>query len=158
MHSASPLVVERLPSIYRRSPFRVYNGTTGNGVIYDSNFLSISSPEVREDLMGFRVGEADIPRLSTSQRFQLLGKSRDLNSIIWAIATIRAHTTSLDPASQGPIQSTTARGEVDSHPPKPSPPCRKSPTSRMGGQLGPLGHRTSLLIHASGPPNISPKT
>ena len=81
------------------SPFQIQNGIPCNGVLYDSNFLSTPSLEVREALMGFKVGETDIPGLPTSQRVQLLGQSKDLDSISWAIATIRAHIPTLDPTS-----------------------------------------------------------
>jgi hypothetical protein len=49
--------------------FRVHDRIPGNGVMYVSNRLSTPSPEVSEALTGFRVGETDIPGLSTSQRF-----------------------------------------------------------------------------------------
>ena len=78
------------------SRFRVHNEIPGNKVLYDSDLPSAPSPEVREALMGFRVGETDVPGLSIAQRVRLLYRCTYLNSISWAITTIRAHDPSLD--------------------------------------------------------------
>jgi len=48
------------------SPFRVHNGISENGVLYATNLPSTPSPELREALVGFRVGETDVPSLSTA--------------------------------------------------------------------------------------------
>ena len=123
------------------SPFRVHNGILGNGVLYESNLPSIPSPEVREALICFGVGETDIPGLSTTQRFQLLGQITHLNSISCAIATIKAHITSLDPASQGPIDNgQRGRGFTSSQTLLSIQKNAQPPA--CGGQLGPLGHQT----------------
>jgi hypothetical protein len=91
-------------------PFRVHNEITGNGVLYDSNRPSTPFPEVREALMGFNVDETSIPGLVTTKRVYLLGQSTYLNTMSCAIATIRAHITSLDPASHDPSKNTQRRG------------------------------------------------
>ena len=42
---------------------------------------STPSAEVRETLMGFRIGDTAAPRLSELQRVPLLGKCTDLNTM-----------------------------------------------------------------------------
>jgi len=41
--------------------------------------------DVREALIGFRVGYTFAPSLSESQRVQLLGRYTDLNTMTWTI-------------------------------------------------------------------------
>ena len=60
--------------------------------------------------MGFNVDETSIPGLVTTKRVYLLGQSTYLNTMSCAIATIRAHITSLDPASHDPSKNTQRRG------------------------------------------------
>jgi len=58
--------------------------------------LSTPSAEVKEDFMGFRIGDTAVLGLSELQRFQLLGLCTDPNAITWRISTIRTHTSFAD--------------------------------------------------------------
>jgi len=136
------------------SRFRVHNEIPGNKVLYDSDLPSAPSPEVREALMGFRVGETDVPGLSIAQRVRLLYRCTYLNSISWAITTIRAHDPSLDSDQQGPSDNAQRGMRFTSSQTLPS--IENMPNLPYGG--APSFTRPPQLFHTSGPPNISPKT
>ena len=75
------------------APFRVHNGISGRGMLYDMDTPSTPSAEVKEVLMRFCGGDTAAPILSELQRVQLLGQYTDLNTITWTISTIRQHTS-----------------------------------------------------------------
>jgi len=50
-------------------------------MLYAMNTPSTPSAEVREALMGFRIGVTAAPGLSELQRVQLLGQCTDVNTI-----------------------------------------------------------------------------
>jgi hypothetical protein len=85
------------------SPFWVHNGIPGKGLLYDSNLPSTPSLEVREALMGFRVGATDALGISIAHGVYLLGKSTDLNSISRTISTIKANISAKEPVLPGII-------------------------------------------------------
>jgi hypothetical protein len=106
--------------------------------------------------MGFKAGASDVPGLSTAQRVHLLCQSTCLNSISWAIGTIRAHKVSLDLVSQRPIDcgqrsmGFTSSQTLPSMEDRPNLTCRG--TTRFPWTLH------NLLLHNRGPPNMSSKT
>jgi hypothetical protein len=85
------------------SPFWVHNELSGKDMLYNSNFPSSPSAEVREALMGFCIGDADALVLSTAQRVHLLGQSPDLNSFSWLIAAIMKQSSPVKLCSLGSI-------------------------------------------------------
>ena len=69
-------------------------------MLYAMDTPATPSPEIRETLMGFRVGDTAAPYLYELQRVQLLGQCTDLNTITCTISTIRTHTL---PAEYDPM-------------------------------------------------------
>ena len=114
-HQAQPTPLrEPLPYLSTHpdtAPFWVHNVHPGRGMLYVSDTPATPLAEVRDVLMGFRVGDTAAAGLSALQRVKLLGQPTDLNTLAWTISTIRMHTSS---------------AEHD-------PTCTFSPTERIGG-------------------------
>ena len=79
--------------------------------------------------MGFRRGGVGAPCLS-QKRIRLLGKRTDLNAIIWAMATYRAHIVSTDNSTPDEDMSTHMRGTIHA----------SLPGTRAHNTLSNLGH------------------
>jgi len=60
-------------------------------MLYAMDTPATPSAEVREALMGFRVGDIAALGLSELQRVQLLGQCTNLDTITWTISTICTH-------------------------------------------------------------------
>ncbi len=88
------------------APFRIYMDVPGRGMLYINDFPTTPSAEVREALMGFRVGDTAALGLSDVQRVQLLCHCTDLNTLSWNISTTRGHTLSVEQNPEGPIAPT----------------------------------------------------
>jgi hypothetical protein len=74
------------------APFRIHKGIPCRGMLYTNDNPDTPPVEVREALMGFRVGDTTGHGLSEAQRVQLLGQCTDLNTLTWTISTIRRQT------------------------------------------------------------------
>jgi hypothetical protein len=87
-------------------------------MLYTMDSLANASAEVKEALMGLRVGDTAAPCLIKLQRVQLLGKCTNVNTTTWTISAIRTHTIPRNTTlSVRPLQHT---GVADSRPPYPS--------------------------------------
>ena len=84
--------------------------------------------------MGFRVGDTTGPSLSEAQRVQLLDQCTDLNTLTWAISTIRRHTL---------------QAEHDPH-------CHSAPTQQWDTSLLYLPHMRDTPMLPSRGSHIAP--
>ncbi len=62
-------------------------------MLYIADRPAAQTTEVREALMGFRIGDTRVPGLSQHQRVHLLGQCTDLNAIAWTVTSIQTHLT-----------------------------------------------------------------